>query len=272
MNNNDNPSSSNQTGTSIDEKSLLLGSLNQVNKVIAIMSGKGGVGKSSVSSLLAVSLAKNGYKVGVLDADITGPSIAKAFGINSGTCTVSEYGMNPPLSKGGIKIISINLFLENEDDPVIWRGPLIAGAVKQFWEETNWGELDYLLVDLPPGTGDVALTVLQSLSVSGIVIVSSPQDLSLMVVKKAIKMAQKMNIPIVGLIENMSYVECPDCGRKIELFGNSAGEKVAGEMSLTFLGSVPWDNRINILMDTGQIEYYEKIDKLQAINATIENI
>ncbi len=272
MNNCDNTSSCGQNGTRIDNTALLVGSLNQVGKVIAVMSGKGGVGKSSVSSLLAVSLAKNGYKVGILDADITGPSIAKAFGIATGTCTVCEYGMNPPLSKGGIKIISVNLFLEHEDEPVIWRGPLIAGAVKQFWEETNWGDLDYLVVDLPPGTGDVALTVMQTLPVSGIVIVSSPQDLSLMVVKKAIKMAQQMNIPIIGLIENMSYVECPDCGKRIELFGNSSGKQVAAEMSLSFLGSIPWDSKINQLMDIGEIEYYQNLTKLEAISAVIENI
>ena len=271
MNNCEAGSSENQ-GARIDEKSLLVGSLNQIGKVIAVMSGKGGVGKSLVSSLLAVSLAQNGYKVGIMDADITGPSIAKAFGISSGACTVSEYGLNPPLSKAGIKIISINLFLEQEDDPVIWRGPLIAGAVKQFWEETNWGDLDYLVVDLPPGTGDVALTVLQSLPVSGIVIVSSPQDLAFMVVKKAIKMAQKMNIPIVGLIENMSYIECPDCGKRIELFGNSSGEKVAREMSLQFLGSIPWDSKINMLMDTGEIEFYKKLTRLDTINTVIENL
>lgn len=263
---------SENNGSRIDEKSLLVGSLNQIKNVVAVMSGKGGVGKTSVSSLLATSLAQNGYKVGILDADITGPSIAKAFGIKGGTCTVGEYGINPPLSRGGIKIISINLFLEQEDEPVIWRGPLIAGAVKQFWEETNWGELDYLVVDLPPGTGDVALTVMQTLPINGVVIVSSPQDLSLMVVKKAIKMLQKMNMPLVGLIENMSYVECPDCGKRIELFGNTAGEKVAAEMFLPFLGSIPWDNEINQLMDSGEIEYYKKLPKLDAINTIIQKI
>jgi Mrp family chromosome partitioning ATPase len=257
-------------GMKIEEGPLLVGSLNKIDKVIAVMSGKGGVGKSSVSSILAATLAQNGYGVGILDADITGPSIAKAFGVKAGTCTASEYGLNPPFSKGGIKILSINLLLENEDDPVIWRGPLIAGAIKQFWEETNWGHLDYLVVDLPPGTGDAALTVLQSLPVNGVVIVSSPQDLSLMVVKKAIKMVQKMDMKILGLIENMSYVECPDCGKRIELFGNSSGEKVAAQMSIPFLGSIPWDNRINKLMDAGEIEFYERINQLDAVNKIVD--
>ncbi|HNX93490.1 MAG TPA: Mrp/NBP35 family ATP-binding protein [Syntrophomonas sp.] len=264
--------SGNGQGMRIEEGPMLIGSLNKVNKVIAVMSGKGGVGKSSVSSILAANLSQNGYQVGVLDADITGPSIAKAFGVKAGTCTASEYGLNPPLSKGGIKILSINLLLENEDDPVVWRGPLIAGAIKQFWEETNWGHLDYLVVDLPPGTGDAALTVLQSLPVSGVVIVSSPQDLSLMVVKKAIKMVHKMNINIFGLIENMSYVECPDCGKRIELFCNSSGQEVSAQMAIPFLGSIPWDNQINKLMDAGEIEFYERISRLEAINKIVDNI
>jgi Mrp family chromosome partitioning ATPase len=259
-------------GMRIQESPLLIGSLNKIIKVIAVMSGKGGVGKSSVSSILAANLSQNGYQVGILDADITGPSIAKAFGVKAGTCTASEYGLTPPLSKGGIKILSVNLLLENEDDPVIWRGPLIAGAVKQFWEETNWGHLDYLVVDLPPGTGDVALTVLQSVPVNGVVIVSSPQDLSLMVVRKAIKMVQKMDINIIGLVENMSYVECPDCGKRIELFANSSGEKVSAQMSIPFLGSIPWDNQINILMDTGEIEFYRRINQLEAIKNIVDLI
>lgn len=262
--------SGNGQGMRIEEGPMLVGSLNKINKVIAVMSGKGGVGKSSVSSILAASLAQDGYQVGILDADITGPSIAKAFGVKAGSCTVSEYGLNPPLSKGGIKTLSINLLLENEDDPVIWRGPLIAGAVKQFWEETNWGHLDYLVVDLPPGTGDAALTVLQSIPISGVVIVSSPQDLSLMVVRKAIKMVQKMEIKILGLIQNMSYVECPDCGKRIELFGNSSGDKVSDDMGIAYLGEIPWDNQINKLMDAGEIEFYEKINRLEAIVKIIE--
>jgi Mrp family chromosome partitioning ATPase len=264
--------SGNGQGMRIEENSLLLGSLNKINKVIAVMSGKGGVGKSSVSSILAATLSQNGYQVGILDADITGPSIAKAFGVKAGTCTASQYGLTPPLSKGGIKILSVNLLLENEDDPVIWRGPLIAGAIKQFWEETNWENLDYLVVDLPPGTGDAALTVLQSIPVTGVVIVSSPQDLSLMVVKKAIKMVNKLDINIIGLVENMSYVECPDCGKKIELFANSSGEKVSVQMSIPFLGSIPWDNQINILMDSGEIEFYERKNRLEAINKIVDLI
>lgn len=272
MNQGTNNPGNNGQGMRIEEGSILIGSLNKINKVIAVMSGKGGVGKSSVSSILAATLAQNGYRVGILDADITGPSIAKAFGVKSGSCTVSEFGLNPPLSRGGIKTLSINLLLDNEDDPVIWRGPLIAGAVKQFWEETNWGHLDYLVVDLPPGTGDAALTVLQSIPVNGVVIVSSPQDLSLMVVRKAIKMVQKMGIKILGLVENMGYVECPDCGKRIELFGNSSAKNVCEDIGIAYLGDIPWDNQINKLMDAGEIELYERINQLEAINQIVQLI
>ncbi|MGS0764631.1 Mrp/NBP35 family ATP-binding protein [Syntrophomonas curvata] len=254
---------SSSAGCSIDpadcgtaaEKSLL-GSLNDIKNVIVVMSGKGGVGKSSVTGLIASSLAKQGKKVGVLDADITGPSQPKAFGIKDYRLTGSDFGIIPATSKLGIKIISINFFLPNEDDPVIWRGPMLAGAVKQFWEEVDWRDLDYLVVDLPPGTGDVPLTVMQTLPVNGIVIVSSPQELAFMVVKKTIKMTRKMNIPILGLVENMSCALCPQCGEKVELFGKSQGEKVSAESGIEFLGGLPWDIELNTLVDEGKIEEY----------------
>ena len=242
----------------VTPEKTLLGSLNNIKHVIVVMSGKGGVGKSSVTGLLATSLAQRGYKVGILDADITGPSQPKAFGLGKEVnLHASDYGIIPPESKTGIKIMSINFFLPNEDDPVIWRGPLLAGAVNQFWGEVDWRDLDYMIVDLPPGTGDVPLTVLQSIPVDGIVIVSSPQDLAFMVVKKTIKMTQKMNIPIMGIIENMSYDICSHCNEKLELFGKSKGEEVARETNVDFLGGVPWDASFNALVDEGRIEEYD---------------
>lgn len=234
----------------------LMGSLNNIRNVIVVMSGKGGVGKSSVTALIASQLARQGKKVGVLDADITGPSQAKAFGIKAGNMQGNEYGMIPPETNLGIKLMSINLLLPSEDEPVIWRGPLLAGAVNQFWGEVDWRELDYMVVDLPPGTGDVPLTVMQSLPVSGIVIVSSPQELAMMVVKKTIKMAQKMEIPIIGLIENMSYAVCPHCNEKLELFGQSQAPKAEEEFNINFLGRLPWDVKFNRLLDQGKIEEY----------------
>jgi len=251
------------------DSKALLGAFNEIRNVIVVMSGKGGVGKSSVTGLLAATLAKQGKKVGILDADITGPSQPKAFGISKPKIQATDFGMIPPTSKLGIKIMSINFFLPNEDDPVIWRGPMLAGAVKQFWEEVDWRDLDYMIVDLPPGTGDVPLTVMQTLPVSGIVIVSSPQDLSFLVVKKTIKMTQKMNIPILGLIENMSYAICSHCGEKLEIFGRPQGAKVAGETGIDFLGNMVWDTRFNSLLDSGQIEEYDSnemkeiVDKLE---------
>lgn len=237
----------------------LLGSLNQIRNVIVVMSGKGGVGKSSVTGLIASNLARAGKKVGVLDADITGPSQAKAFGV-SGGLKATDYGIIPPLSKSGIKLISINFFLPNEDDPVIWRGPMLAGAVKQFWGEVDWRDLDYMIVDLPPGTGDVPLTVMQTLPVSGIVIVSSPQDLAFMVVKKTIKMAQKMNIPILGLVENMSYAICTHCEEKLQLFGKPQGQQVAQDTGIDYLGGLPWDAQLNALVDQGKVEDYNSAE------------
>lgn len=240
-----------------EQAPTLLGALNSITNVIVVMSGKGGVGKSSVTALIASNLAKQGKKVGVLDADITGPSQPRAFGIKNQGLKATEYGIIPPTTASGIKLMSINFFLPNEDDPVVWRGPLLAGAVNQFWGEVDWRDLDYMVVDLPPGTGDVPLTVMQSLPVTGIVIVSSPQDLAFMVVKKTIKMAQKMNTPIVGLIENMSYAICTHCDEKLEIFGKSQGDKVAAETNIEFLGGLPWDAKLNELMDAGKAEEYQ---------------
>ncbi|NLB88853.1 MAG: Mrp/NBP35 family ATP-binding protein [Syntrophomonadaceae bacterium] len=247
----------------------LFGSLNNISNVIVVMSGKGGVGKSSVTALIASTLSKQGKKVGILDADITGPSQPRAFGIkNDRGLKATDYGIIPPTTTTGIKVMSINFFLPNEDDPVVWRGPMLASAVNQFWGEVDWRDLDYMIVDLPPGTGDVPLTVMQSLPVSGIVIVSSPQDLASMVVKKTIKMAKKMNTPILGLVENMSYAICTHCNEKLEIFGKSQGEKVAKESGIEFLGGLPWDAKLNELIDTGRTEEYQSnameqiVDKL----------
>jgi ATP-binding protein involved in chromosome partitioning len=210
-----------------------------VKSVIAVMSGKGGVGKSTVSALLASSMAKNGHKVGILDADITGPSIPRLLGLKGGSVKTSEQGMVPPQTSMGIKVMSINLLLEREDEAVIWRGPILASAINQFWEEVDWGELDYLFVDLPPGTGDVPLTVLQTLPLDGIVIVYSPQDLAIMIVKKAVRMANMMEVPIVGLVENMAYLECPECGELIYPYGKPKGELVSAETGIPVLATLP---------------------------------
>lgn len=227
-----------------------------IKKVIAVMSGKGGVGKSSVSALLAASLARTGLKVGLLDADITGPSIPKLFGLTEQPRLLNEK-MIPAESRLGVKVMSLNLLLPSEEEPVIWRGPLIGGAVKQFWTDVLWGELDYMVVDLPPGTGDAPLTVLQSLPLSGLVIVSSPQDLAVMVVKKAIRMARMMNVPIIGLVENMSGLLCPHCGNQIEMFGKSQADQVAAETGIMLLGRLPLDPELARLGDEGNIENYE---------------
>lgn len=230
--------------------------LNKIGHVIAVMSGKGGVGKSSVTSLVAVELARQGYKTGVLDADITGSSIPKMFGLHTKPET-TEFGLLPVESRLGIKVISINLLLENEEDPVIWRGPLLAGTVKQFWTDVVWDVLDYLVVDLPPGTGDVPLTVMQSLPVDGLIVVTSPQELAVMVVKKAVKMAEILKVPILGLVENMSYVQCPDCKATIDLFGPGRGEKEAAQAGVAFLGRLPVDPEFAALCDRGEIEKYQ---------------
>ena len=225
-----------------------------VKHVIGIVSGKGGVGKSFVTASLAVQMAKAGYSVGILDADITGPSIPKMFGVH-GKVIGDENGMYPAETKEGIKIMSVNLLMDDEEAPVVWRGPVIAGAVKQFWSETVWGDVDYLFVDMPPGTGDVPLTVFQSLPVNGIVIVTSPQELVQMIVKKAFNMANMMHIPVLGLVENFSYLKCPDCGREISLFGKSHIDEAAKEMGTKVLGKLPLDPSYAETADEGK--FYE---------------
>ena len=225
-----------------------------IKHVIGVVSGKGGVGKSFVTSSLAVQMAKAGYKVGILDADITGPSIPKMFGAH-GQLVGDEKGMYPYETKEGIIIVSINLLMEDEEAPVVWRGPVIAGAVKQFWNEAVWGDVDYLFVDMPPGTGDVPLTVFQSLPVDGIVIVTSPQELVQMIVKKAFHMANMMHIPVLGLVENFSYLKCPDCGKKIALFGESNIDEVAAKEGTRVLGKLPLDPAYAKAADAGA--FYE---------------
>ena len=237
--------------------------LNEVDKVIAIMSGKGGVGKSLVTGLIGISLARQGYEVGILDADITGPSIPRMFGI-SGRPAGSETGIIPALSKLGIEIMSINLLLPHEDDAVIWRGPLIGKTITQFWEDVLWGKLDYLLVDLPPGTADAPLTVMQTLPLSGVVITFTPQDLAAMVVRKALQMAQKMNIPIKGVVENMSYFSLPDSGKRIEIFGSSKGQDMAKAAGAPLLAQLPIDPQLAQLCDEGNIERYDS-DELKKL-------
>ncbi len=230
--------------------------LSSIGKVIAVVSGKGGVGKSTVTASLAVAMRRLGKKVGVLDADITGPSIPTAFGIHT-RAEGSELGIYPAVSRDGVEVMSLNLLTANETDPVIWRGPVIAGAVKQFWTDVIWGELDYLFVDMPPGTGDVPLTVFQSLPVDGVVVVTTPQDLVSMIVTKAVKMAEMMNVPVLGLVENYSYFKCPDCGKEHAVFGESHIERVAGELGLKVLGRLPIDPGVAAACDSGAIEDYE---------------
>ena len=225
----------------------------KVGKVYGIVSGKGGVGKSMVTSQLAVTMRRRGYSVGVMDADITGPSIPKAFGLH-GQAVGNEEGLLPMETRTGIQVMSTNLLLANETDPVIWRGPVIAGTVKQFWSDVVWEDVDCMVVDMPPGTGDVPLTVFQSLPVDGIVIVTSPQDLVSMIVTKAVKMAAMMNIPIIGIVENMSYLECPDCGKKINVFGESHVEEVAQRNGLKVLAQLPINPQIATAVDCGAVE------------------
>ena len=211
-----------------------------VKKVIGVISGKGGVGKSMVTASLARLMREQGYSVGILDADITGPSIPKMYGVHE-HAVGTEQGMFPCIAKDETRIMSVNLLLDSEDTPVIWRGPIIAGVVKQFWEEVLWGDLDYLFVDMPPGTGDVPLTVFQSLPLDGVVIVTSPQDLVQMIVKKAYHMAEAMNIPVLGIVENYSYLACPDCGKKINVFGESRIDEIAADLGIKVLGKMPID-------------------------------
>ena len=240
-----------------------------VKKVIAVVSGKGGVGKSTVTSSLAVAMAKKGYRVGVLDADITGPSIPTAFGVNECSGATPD-GLYPAITKSGIQVMSINLLLDNATDPVVWRGPVIAGAVKQFWTDVIWENVDYMFVDMPPGTGDVPLTVFQSLPVDGIVIVTSPQDLVSMIVSKAVNMANMMHIPVLGFVENYSYLECPDCGKKIEVFGKSRLDEVAEKFQLPVLAKLPIDPQIAESVDAGKIEEID-VSKFDGVVAAVEN-
>lgn len=230
--------------------------LSDIRHVIGVVSGKGGVGKSLVTCMLAVLLQRKGYHVGILDADITGPSVPKAFGLHA-EVTGDEHGMIPPRTKTGIDVMSVNLMLEDEKRPVIWRGSLIAGTVKQFWKDTIWDDTDVLLIDCPPGTGDVPLTVFQTIPLDGIVIVSSPQELVSMIVSKAANMAKMMNIPVLGLVENMSYAVCPDCGRHISVFGESHIDEIAAEFGYDLLAQIPLDNKLAALCDKGMLELME---------------
>ena len=241
-----------------------------IKKVIAVVSGKGGVGKSTVTTMMAVAMARKGKRVGVLDADITGPSVPTAFGVTE--CQgANEDGLYPALSRGGIQVMSINLLLDDPASPVVWRGPVIAGAVKQFWTDVIWEDVDYLFVDMPPGTGDVPLTVFQSLPVDGVIIVTSPQDLVGMIVRKAVNMAGMMNIPVLGLVENMSYALCPDCGKKIEIFGKSKLDEVAAGFELPILARLPIDPKVAECFDSGLMETVDT-EALAAAVAAVETV
>lgn len=230
----------------------------KIGKIIGVVSGKGGVGKSLVTSMLASEMAKKGYKVGVMDADITGPSIPKYFGIKENATADEEGNIFPVKSENGIKIISINLLLENETDPVVWRGPVVAGVIKQFYQDILWEELDYLFVDLPPGTGDVPLTIFQSLPIDGIVVVTTPNELVEIIVKKAIKMAKLMGVQVLGLVENMSYLKCPSCSEIISIFGESKIEKISKELNISTFSKVPIDPSISNATEKGKIYSIEE--------------
>ena len=251
----------------------LLAQLNakaSVKKVIAVVSGKGGVGKSTVTSMLAVAMSKKGKKVAVLDADITGPSVPTAFGVTE--CQgATKDGLYPAITKNGIQVMSINLLLDNNTDPVVWRGPVIAGAVKQFWTDVIWEDVDYMFVDMPPGTGDVPLTVFQSLPVDGIVIVTSPQDLVSMIVSKAVKMANMMHVPVLGFVENYSYLQCPDCGKKISVFGESKLDSVAKSFDLPILARLPIDPKVAECCDNGLMEQVDT-DLMEQAIGVIESV
>ena len=241
-------------------KESLLVPANQASKVkhvIGVVSGKGGVGKSLVTSMLAVTMQRRGYRTAVLDADITGPSIPKSFGLKPGTVEGSDLGMFPVVSKTGIEVMSLNLLVDDETKPVVWRGPVIAGTVKQFWSDVVWGEVDYMFVDMPPGTGDVPLTVFQSLPIDGIVIVTSPQDLVAMIVEKAVNMAKLMDINVIGLVENYSYILCPDCGKVIRPYGESKIESLASSYGTNVLAQLPIDPELASLCDKGVVELFE---------------
>lgn len=256
-------------GCEKDPKSFLekTNELNSIKKVIGVVSGKGGVGKSLVTAMLSVLMSRKGYNTGILDADITGPSIPKMFGI-TGKAQANELGIFPQRTHNNIRIMSINLLLDNAEDPIIWRGPLLAGAVKQFWTDVLWGDLDYLFIDMPPGTGDVPLTVFQSIPLDGIVIVTSPQELVSLIVKKAYNMAKQMNIPVLGVVENMSYIQCPDCGKVIKLFGESNLSEIAKDLDFPILGRVPIDPIMAQLSDRGEFEKFNN----RYLNDAVEKI
>ena len=245
--------------------------LNHVKKVIAVMSGKGGVGKSLVTGLLAVSLRRKGYRVGILDADITGPSIPKMFFAGRPEISYTPRAILPPVSSTGIKVMSINLLLKNDDDAIIWRGPLVAKAIKQFWTDTLWADLDYFIVDLPPGTSDAPLTVMQSLPMSGILLVTSPQGLAGMVVRKAANMATQIGVPILGIVENMSFFRAPDTGNEYEIFGPSHADETANALEIPVLARLPIDSNIAILCDQGKVEECQ-IPEFNAVTAWIEKV
>ena len=246
-----------------------LSEYSSVGKVIAVISGKGGVGKSTVTSLLATAMQSQGKATAVLDADITGPSIPQAFGIHN-SAKADAAGLLPETSKTGIRIMSVNLLLEKEDQPVVWRGPVISGVIQQFWKDVAWGDVDYMFVDMPPGTGDVPLTVFQSLPVDGVIIVTTPQDLVTMIVKKAFNMAQLMDIPVIGIVENMSYAVCPDCGKKIELFGKSKADEVAAQLGVPVLAQLPIEPVTASLVDKGAVEL-ANTDLISPVIKAIEN-
>ena len=260
--------SSNCGSRSTQSLKIELNQSSKIKKVIGIVSGKGGVGKSTVTSLLAVSMNRLGYKTAILDADITGPSIPNAFGVHE-KATGNELGIFPSRSKLGIDLMSINLLLENETDPVIWRGPIVAGTVKQFWSDVIWKDVDIMFIDMPPGTGDVPLTVFQSLPIDGVVVVTSPQELVGMVVQKAVNMANMMHIPVLGVVENYSYFECPDCGKRHNLFGDSHIEKVAAENGIETVCRIPINPKLAAACDAGLIELYEG-DWLDELTKKIE--
>ena len=255
-------------------KESLLAPQNQasnVKHVIGVVSGKGGVGKSLVTSMLAVTMQRRGYKTAILDADITGPSIPKAFGLKTGSVQGSDLGMFPVMTKTGIEVMSLNLLVDDETKPVVWRGPVIAGTVKQFWTDVLWGDKDYLFVDMPPGTGDVPLTVFQSLPVDGIIIVASPQELVSMIVEKAVKMATLMHIPVLGIVENMSYFVCPNCKEKHYIYGESHIEEIAEEYGIKNVAKIPMDANLAAACDAGMIEVF-KGDWLDEMTEVLKNL
>lgn len=243
----------------------------KVKKVIGIVSGKGGVGKSLVTSLLSCKVQKDGFRTAILDADITGPSIPESFGVGQERATGNGESLNPVVTSKGIQLMSMNFLLENENDPVIWRGPIIAGAVKQFWTDVIWDDVDFMFVDMPPGTGDVPLTVFQSLPIDGIIVVSSPQQLVRVIVEKAVKMANMMNIPILGLVENMSYVKCPDCQKEIYVFGKSNIEQIAKNFNIPVLARIPMEQTTSAAVDAGDIESLD-IEYLDEAAKKIESL